>query len=295
MRHGLSCRFGKVHRFAVYLNGLTDADHGRSGLAGCLINLKRIVWKRHAMSEHDVLEQVRIALEAEPRIRFSQHPVTLGFEKGALVMEGDFVNVAAKKLALERAAALPVVTTIVDRAHTVPATAMGDNEIRDHLINALIQDSAFNECALQAQSGQKLEVIQQPAGEACGSITFSVVDGVVALDGEVPSLSHKRLAGVLAWWIPGSRDVINGLGVEPDEQDNDDEVTDAVRLVLEKDPLVNASELRAQSKDYVVTLSGLAATESEREMAEFDTWYVFGVDKVINLIEVRPRPTERSV
>lgn len=70
-----------------------------------------------------------------------------------------------------------------------------------------------------------------------------------------------RLAGVLAWWVPGSRDVVNGLGVEPPEEDNDDEVSDAVRLV----PAVG-----------------------EREMAKFDAWYVFGVDKIVNRIDVRP-------
>jgi osmotically-inducible protein OsmY len=47
-----------------------------------------------------------------------------------------------------------------------------------------------------------------------------VVDGdVVTLNGQVPSLSHKRLAGVLAWWVPGVRDVVDGLAVEPTQSD----------------------------------------------------------------------------
>jgi osmotically-inducible protein OsmY len=36
-----------------------------------------------------------------------------------------------------------------------------------------------------------------------------------------------------------------------------------------------------------VTLTGLVPTDAEREMAEFDAWYVFGVDRVINQIAVR--------
>lgn len=87
-----------------------------------------------------------------------------------------------------------------------------------------------------------------------------------------------RLAGVLAWWVPGSRDVVNGLGVEPPEEDNDDEVSDAVRLVLEKDPFVDATRIDVSTRDYVVTLEGLVPAVGEREMAEFDAWYVFGVD-----------------
>jgi osmotically-inducible protein OsmY len=41
------------------------------------------------------------------------------------------------------------------------------------------------------------------------------------------------------------------------------------------------------TNDSVVTLTGLVPKESEREMAEYDAWYVFGVDKVVNKILVR--------
>ncbi len=88
--------------------------------------------------------------------------------------------------------------------------------------------------------------------------------------------------------MPGSRDVVDGLGVEPPEEDNDAEVTDAVRLVLEKDPFIDATKTRVTTRDYVVTLEGLVPSEAEREMAELDAWYVLGVDKVVNHIEVRP-------
>lgn len=102
----------------------------------------------------------------------------------------------------------------------------------------------------------------------------------------MPGLDDKRLAGVLAWWVPGSRDVINGIAVEPPEDDSDDAILEAVRLVLEKDPFVNASQIRAGVRGSVVTLLGVVPSEAEREMAEFDAWYVFGVDKVDNRIEV---------
>ena len=35
------------------------------------------------------------------------------------------------------------------------------------------------------------------------------------LNGRMPGLASKRLAGVLAWWVPGARDVVNGIAVEP--------------------------------------------------------------------------------
>jgi osmotically-inducible protein OsmY len=35
-----------------------------------------------------------------------------------------------------------------------------------------------------------------------------------------------------------------------------------------------------------VTLGGLVSNEAVKEAAEFDAWYVFGVDKVTNKLEV---------
>lgn len=48
------------------------------------------------------------------------------------------------------------------------------------------------------------------------------------------------------------------------------------------------------SKQRVVTLAGLVASEAEREMAEQDAWYVFGVDKVINKLEAQEQVFAQS-
>jgi osmotically-inducible protein OsmY len=228
----------------------------------------------------DVLEQVRKALGAESRFDPHRYPLRTAFDRGVLTLEGEVVSIAVKKLVLERAAAVPAVAAIVDRVHVVPAQKMGDREIRDHVRDALTGEPAFSECAIRVRDGEHLDTIRGPDTPR-GDITLSVVENVVTLDGDIPS-------GVLAWWIPGSRDVVNGLGVEPPEEDNDDEVSDAVRLVLEKDPFVDATRIHVSARDYVVTLEGLVPAEGEREMAEFDAWYVFGVDKVVNRIDVRP-------
>lgn len=241
------------------------------------------------MSPHSAspVEAIRAELRSEPRLDVHRYPVHVEVEDGVATLEGEVGTVAMKKLALERAAAVAGVTGIVDRLRVVPAERQGDGAILDQLRDALVQEPAFRECTLRRRIGERDQCVQLPA-EPRGELCMSVEDGVVMLDGEVPSLSHKRLAGVLAWWVPGSRDVVNGLAVEPEEEDNDDEVSDAVHLVLEKDPFVDASQLRVRTRDYIVTLRGLVPTESERHMAEFDAWYVFGVDQVINEIEVRP-------
>jgi osmotically-inducible protein OsmY len=209
------------------------------------------------------------------------------FNDGIMTLHGEVANIAAKRLTLELAAALPQVSGVVDRLHVAPAEAMGDGAIADHFKKALLTDSSFNECAISARVRSEMQSIRTLTEERRrGWIEVQVDNGLVTLNGEVPSLSHKRLAGVYAWWIPGSRDVINGIAVEPIQQDHAAEVIDAVRLALEKDTFVNAAQIRIDCQQYVVTLSGLVTSDAEREMAEFDTWAVFGVDDVINRIEV---------
>ncbi len=61
---------------------------------------------------------------------------------------------------------------------------------------------------------------------------------------------------------------------------------DAVRIALEKDPLVDAGRIQVGAHRSVVTLGGVVPSEPEREMAEQDAWCVFGVDDVVNRIAV---------
>ena len=237
-------------------------------------------------SRREVLKKVQAAFEHDRRINLHRHPVHMDFSDGILTLEGEMEHVAAKKIGLELAAGVRGVLGIVDRLRVAPAERMSDGVIRDHVRDALVQEPALQACVIAAPGKEQATIFRGSIPEPRCTIEVAVKDGVVTLNGQVPSLSHKRLAGVLSWWVPGSRDVINGLEVVPPEEDNDDEVTEGARLVLEKDPFVNAARIRVSTRNYVVTLEGLVATEKEKEMAEFDAWYVFGVDKVMNKLEV---------
>lgn len=238
-------------------------------------------------TDQEVLAEGRAALASEPRLADCHARIALSFAESVMTMTGEVPGVAAKKLALKRIAGLEKVTGIVDRLHVVPAEPMGDGQIRVLLRDAFLQEPAFSEFALMEKTNGGIETVQDPADVVRGRIEFTVEDGVVTLNGEVPGLGQKRLAGVLAWWVPGSRDVINGLAESPPEEDNDDEITDAVRIALEKDPFVNVSQVQVTTRDSVVTLRGLVPTDSERDMAEADAWYVLGVNGVDNELAVQ--------
>lgn len=232
-----------------------------------------------------IVTAVGAALERETSVNLHRFPLFLSSEDGILTMEGEVEHIRAKKRALEVAAAAPGVAGIIDRLRLVPATRMEDGEIRDHVCSALLAENLLASTAVWAIVKGKPEVVRETY-TAIGSIDVEVTHGVVILNGAVSSLSAKRLAGVLAWWVPGSRDVVNGLEVSPPEEDNDDEVVDAVRLTLEKDPFVNAAQIRVGCRNFTVTLEGVVKSEAERHMAEADSWYVFRVDRVVNQLLV---------
>ncbi|RPH79453.1 MAG: BON domain-containing protein [Nitrospiraceae bacterium] len=239
-------------------------------------------------NQYQVLTAVRAAFEREPRINLHKCPVRMDFSDGVLTLEGEAEHVAAKKLSLELAIAVPGVTGIVDRLHVRPSTHMGDGAILDAVRDALLYAPGLQNCTIQLKRKGTWETVREATVMPHGVIQVSVTDGVVLLDDHVTSLIQKRLAGVLAWWVPGSRDVVNGMEVVPLQEDSDEEIAKAVRLVLEKDPFVNAERIRVTVKQAVVTLEGDAPSVPQKEMAEFDAWYVFGVDKVDNRLEVRP-------
>jgi osmotically-inducible protein OsmY len=235
--------------------------------------------------KHEIIKEVHRALEFETRINLHRHPIGIGFADGAVVLEGETVDVAAKKLALELAAAVNGVRGVIDRLRVAPAGHRGDGAIRDVLCSFLLNESELRTCSLRLR-GNGAKVLRVASADGAGEIEVAVGDGVVTLEGNVISLSHKRIAGVLAWWTPGCRDVVNSLDVQPPEEDNDAEVVDALRLVLEIDPLVDAGQIRASCDDYVVTLDGCVRSAEERRQAERDAWCLFAVDNVVNRIEI---------
>lgn len=240
-------------------------------------------------SKETILKPVRAALEREPRINLHHHPIRMDLgADGILTLEGEVASVAAKKLALALARTATGIQGVVDRLKLLPAEHRGDGAIRDSLSGFLLQDPALQTCTLRVMIKGECKSLREAADNACGAIELAVEDGVITLAGEVISLSHKRLAGVMAWWTPGCRDVVNSLEVVPSEDDDDDEIADALRLAWEKDPLLaDVVQLRASVRDCVITLEGIVPRETEKQAAELDAWCLFGVDRVINRIEVR--------
>jgi osmotically-inducible protein OsmY len=241
-----------------------------------------------------IAESVRNAFRGEPRLSRGLHLQSISVEPdGAVTLEGEADGLAQKKLALSRAAAVPGVDRIVDRLLVASDETSSDAEIRARLRDKFAQDPDYSDLDLREDMAPgvmatRYELVRRAGADARGRIDIEVERGVVILNGYVPTLVRKRLAGAAAWRIAGVRDVVNGLVVRPDEEDNPDQIEEAVRVVLERNRSVDAAQIKVGVRGTVVRLTGLVHSNEERQAAERDAWAVFGVDDVIDEIEVRP-------
>jgi osmotically-inducible protein OsmY len=232
-------------------------------------------------------EKALAAIRSEPRIGPHFKPVLFELaEDGTATIAAEVDTVAIKRLALERLAATPGVMGIIDRLRVKPAMAMSDDGILDHLRKAFYDEPSFRQLAIKERESGEVKLVREAFADTRGEIEIAVKKGVVILNGRVPGLASKRLAGALAWWVPGSRDVINGIAVEPAEEDAPIRLEEAVRIVLDKDPFVDVSQVRVGVRHRTVRLTGAVHSPEARDAAEWDAWYVFGVDDVINEIDI---------
>jgi osmotically-inducible protein OsmY len=241
-----------------------------------------------------LIKEVRAALTRDPRINLQASPFDVLIEGEKVVLQGEVEDIAVKRLAAERAARTVGSQKIEDRLQVRPVEALGDGAIRDFLWRHLSEEPVFVRMRLCCRVANDDDVIEQNPDDADGAIEATVRNGTIHLTGHVWSLSHRRLAGTLAWWTRGCRNVINELEIRPEERDHDGEISDAIELVLNKDPLVHFGQTTTRVKDGEVTLRGLVANEEEKRMIERDVWYVDGVRDVINELHVFQPSSERT-
>lgn len=237
--------------------------------------------------DNAIVRAVHAELERAAGVDLHHYPMHIHLVNGELVLDGEMASVGAKKLALHKARAAAPGVPIVDRMRVKRADHKEDGQIRDEVMRYILQDSTFRDCTLELWARGRKDTIRDPVLSDGCRVELRVEDGVVILNGEQVSLTHKRLLSALAWWAPGVQEVLNRVAVVPPQEDRDDEITDAVHIVLEKDPMVQAAQVRARTHNRVVMLEGLVVNEEERRRAESDVWCLDGIEGVVNTLEVR--------
>ncbi len=239
------------------------------------------------ISPDSVRAEVLAVLERDTAINLHEYPIVVAVDdNGRITLEGEVQDIIAKRHIPHLVAGLAGVREVLNHLHVRPTERRGDGAIQDAVFQALAGEPVFSDYPLVVE-GQK-RVATRTAHGTNGIIEISVKDAVVTLTGTVESLSHKRLADVLSWWVMGPVDVRNRLHVVPPEQGTDDEITDVLRMVLEKDPWLDAGQIAVHTRNQKISLYGLVRSPEQKHMAECNAWLILGVHGVDNHIEVQP-------
>jgi osmotically-inducible protein OsmY len=227
----------------------------------------------------DLQQTLQTLLISHPRLAAAANDVRIELRDDVAVLSGEVDDIAAKRLLPRLISEALDGTGLIDHLRLIPGERRDDVELANAVKHILAGEPVFRDfnLVLTASDGEDANVDGN-------SLRVAVSDAVVLLTGSVGSLSHRRLAEVLAWWIPGVADVDNRLHVVPPEQDNDEEITDAIRMTLEKDPWLDASNIDIHTRNRVVRLAGAVPGEDQKRIAENDAWYVLGVHGVENNI-----------
>ncbi|CDY74253.1 hypothetical protein BGLT_00539 [Caballeronia glathei] len=238
-----------------------------------------------------VMKQVMADFERESHLKLQHHSVHIRAGDGALTVEGEVPDIACKKRLVRLTRLHGDGAPVIDQLRVAANPPVGDGELRTHVCERLMQAVDFRNCVICARVKGQLDMLRgtmdQAGDEGSGVIEVTVEGGVVTLTGQVISLSHRRLAGMLAWWVGGCRDVVNLLESMPAEWDGDEEISEALHLVLEADPRVRAEQIGIDVRNSRITLSGRVATKAESRQAEQDAWCLDCTGGVVNHIEVR--------
>ena len=124
-----------------------------------------------------------------------------------------------------------------------------------------------------------------------GRVSVKSDGGAVTLTGTVPDKSDRSLAEETARNLPGVVSVDDEVAVDPSYPlYSDSWIAFKVRSLLLIRANVSAASTKVEVKDGVVTLSGTAPTDAQKDLTGAYAGSVSHVKSVINEIEVRPAP-----
>lgn len=134
------------------------------------------------------------------------------------------------------------------------------------------------------------ELAWDPSVEAA-HIGVAVKNGIVTLNGTVPSYAEKYAAENAAKRVHGVRAVVNELAVKlsGSSERTDEDIAGAAVAALKSNTLVPDDRIQLTVSNGWVTLEGDVEWQFEKDAAENAVRFITGVKGVTNLIRVKPR------
>jgi osmotically-inducible protein OsmY len=228
-----------------------------------------------ARTDTEVRDDVRAALRRDVFLQGSDFPVAV--DNGVVTLRGEAASWEQRRMAEEVAMGVAGARGLVNMIAVEQGVARSDDAIRQDVVRRLELDPFVYE----------------------GLIHVWVTQGKVVLSGVVGTAAERTRAN-LDSWVPGVNRVdVEGLDVRPWAGEElrrksrgtfagDAELMEAVEDALHFDARTSESDLAVAVRDRVVTLTGVTNSLASKSAAEEDAWNVGGVNRVDNLIKVRP-------
>jgi hyperosmotically inducible periplasmic protein len=123
-------------------------------------------------------------------------------------------------------------------------------------------------------------------------INVEVYKGVVQLNGFVDNEKEKAQAETVAKAVEGVKGVTNNLQIKQEKQTtgstiDDSSITAKVKTALIDDPRTKAGDIKVETRNGVVQLSGFVSSEAQKAAATTVAKAVTGVKSVTNGLSVK--------
>jgi hyperosmotically inducible protein len=137
----------------------------------------------------------------------------------------------------------------------------------------------------------KTALISDKTADA-GEINVEVYKGVVQLNGFVDNDKEKAQAGAVAKAVEGVKGVENNLQIKQAKETagkamDDSTITGKVKSALIDDPRTKAGDIKVETKNGVVQLSGFVSNQAQKDAAGAVAKSVEGVKSVANGLSVK--------
>ena len=212
--------------------------------------------------DQEIKRNVEAELHWDPELDASDVAVTV---KDGVVTLAGFVRNSTEQSAAERTSKRVIgVKAVVNDLQVKPSSERLDREIAQDAVDALSR-------ALPTVSP---------------GVKVTVRDGSISLEGEVPWDFQRQLAETAVREVPGVKDVLNLIEVEPKAAPMD--LKAQIEQALKRSAEVHAKDIVVESDKGVVTLRGKVRSWAEKDEVAKAAWRAPGIREVRNYILVEP-------
>jgi osmotically-inducible protein OsmY len=236
-------------------------------------------------NQAEIIKAIYAALEKDPVVNIPRSQIQITIDDH-IVLHGKVPNIAAKRVASKLARQNVAGQFEVEDRLRVDTEPLGDAALRDKVGYTLAFEPVISDYSIIVES-KGHQIVLRDSRISSNYVYAQVQEGVVCLRGSVDSISHRWLVEALLWWIPGCQRVDNFIDVISDDKDLDNSLTDTVRMMLEKDPLIRSDQIHVGTAAGIVELEGQLTSDEQHEIALLDTWAIPGVEDIYDHITVR--------